>query len=611
MDASRANSVATIAHVMERDNALVLLSNDLTRAGLAVDPAATAEALLPLIRAGVYIAVYVDESCLRPNARGEAQAFGLLLDRVWSRGVDLGRQGDVLSYLDASLLTVLSFLESTSGGSPSTRKGVDKLLAGIEAIDSRYLNVLIGVARRIVDASGYAALFDARRAEVPWQAIAPLHAESLATVPFGELATWDADSWAVYLDVSLLSMRDAIDLTDYLKVRTIDRANASFWRANRVELPQALPDFEPPQALADEPALGGAEPEEPALVGAEPEEPALVGADPQVPAKQPVYRVWFGTDREPVRNDSRITGFTNTRAEGDGLYLGHCDVVIPPSHRFGETGNPWWKRWARLEFTDDRLFVRETVTLDSPAEFVAEIAGALGERDADDRTILIFIHGYNTSFDNAAIRAAQIGYDLKVPGVTAFYSWPSAAGTAQYVVDESSVETSEDRFAEFLKIIADDTGATRVNIVAHSMGNRLLARAAETVVAAGVHIGQIILAAPDIDAELFGQLAVDYPNLAEGTTMYVSAKDKALDLSHALHSYPRAGFTPPVAIFPAITTIEVTDIDLSFIGHEYFAAAEPVLYDIKAVLDGKVNPDDRLRLTKRTVELGDYWVIDK
>ena len=37
---------------------------------------------------------------------------------------------------------------------------------------------------------------------------------------------------------------------------------------------------------------------------------------------------------------------------------------------------------------------------------------------------LLYLHGYNTSFEEAAIRAAQIGFDLKVPGATAFFSWP-------------------------------------------------------------------------------------------------------------------------------------------------------------------------------------------
>jgi esterase/lipase superfamily enzyme len=316
--------------------------------------------------------------------------------------------------------------------------------------------------------------------------------------------------------------------------------------------------------------------------------------------------VWFGTDRKPEG-----ASYANTRNTDNKLHLGHCDVVIPPSHRFGEIGNPWLKRLIRLEFTDDHLFVKETVTVATPEEFVSEIGAALAERDSDERTVLLFIHGYNTSFDQAAVRTAQIGFDLKVAGVAAFYSWPSAGGSAQYLVDEASVETSEARFAEFVKIIATDTGANRVNVVAHSMGNRLLARAARTVVESGVKLGQIVLAAPDIDAQLFTQLAVAYSTLGTGTTMYVSAKDKALDLSHALHSYARAGFTPPVTVLPSIDTIEVTDIDLSLIGHEYFAAAEPVLYDMKAFLDGESDPDRRVRLRKGTEHPGEYWVIGK
>ena len=40
--------------------------------------------------------------------------------------------------------------------------------------------------------------------------------------------------------------------------------------------------------------------------------------------------------------------------------------------------------------------------------------------------------GYNVDFKESAIRAAQIGYDLNVKGITSFFSWPSQGSLEGY-----------------------------------------------------------------------------------------------------------------------------------------------------------------------------------
>ena len=55
----------------------------------------------------------------------------------------------------------------------------------------------------------------------------------------------------------------------------------------------------------------------------------------------------------------------------------------------------------------------------------------------------------------------------------------------------------------------------------------------------GIKFGQIFLAAPDINATLFKEIAYLYPQISERTTLYVSSKDKALDASYWIHDYPR------------------------------------------------------------------------
>src|SRR6185436_16351410 len=149
-------------------------------------------------------------------------------------------------------------------------------------------------------------------------------------------------------------------------------------------------------------------------------------------------------------------------------------------------------------------------------------------RDAGQRMGLVVIHGYNVSFEAAALRAAQIGFDLQLPGATAFFSWPSRARLARYTADEATIQASEKHIAQFLLEFTRKSGAEQVHVIAHSMGNRGLLRAMQRILnevgaEAGVPFGQIILAAPDEAQDVFAELSAAYRRLARRTTLYVSA----------------------------------------------------------------------------------------
>ncbi len=324
------------------------------------------------------------------------------------------------------------------------------------------------------------------------------------------------------------------------------------------------------------------------------------------------YTVWYGTNRCPVVNHDGFQGYSNSR--DTRLHRGICKVVVPKSHKFGSVGSATWKRW--LTFTDDRLKVADIEILEELA-FWASIKSALQQFSQDERDALIFIHGFNVTFEEAAIRAAQIGFDLNVPGITAFYSWPSKGSVLplSYSSDEATISASEQYIVEFLTQFASRTGARRVNIIAHSMGNRGLLRAIQRIAAQAATqtskpFGQIFLAAPDVDIDLFRDLARLYPQVSERTTLYISSKDRALATSGVVHDHPRAGFYPPVTIVDELDTIEVSNIDLTLLGHSYYASAESILYDMREVLLNNSAPHHRARTTKASTEVGKvYWKV--
>jgi esterase/lipase superfamily enzyme len=305
------------------------------------------------------------------------------------------------------------------------------------------------------------------------------------------------------------------------------------------------------------------------------------------------YPVWFGTNRKPLDRNNPSAGFGSEPDER--LHFGKRIVRIPLSHRPGELGSPLWQRL--LTGVDDRLTVDPAMVLSEDA-FVRDVRSFLGALDPRDRNVLVYIHGFNTSFDEAAKRAAQLGFDLKVPGITAFYSWPSLANITAYSGDLSRIEASEQFLADFLVRTTTLVERGKVHLIAHSMGNRGLLAAmhratTQAALRTGVRFGQIFLAAPDVDARSFAQLASVYPLAAEHTTLYVADQDKALLALEWATAEARAGGAPPVLVLPGIDTVRVRGWSLFRLGHSYVAEDASVLRDIRTVLHWQEPPERR------------------
>jgi len=222
-------------------------------------------------------------------------------------------------------------------------------------------------------------------------------------------------------------------------------------------------------------------------------------------------------------------------ARGNGLRFADIGVSIPPGRQAGDVQ---WPSQAPGDPTRDfvTLHVNRMDLAEAKATFNDRVRRTPGHR------VLIFVHGYNTRFEEAVYRFAQIVHDAGVDVTPVLFTWPSGGNLFDYVYDRDSAMYSRDAFETVLKAISDNPNVASVSILAHSMGNYLTAETLRQMAIRDhglpTKIREVMLASPDIDVDVFRrQIAeIDAANGQKSTdfTLFVSRDDKALGLSSFL-----------------------------------------------------------------------------
>ena len=314
------------------------------------------------------------------------------------------------------------------------------------------------------------------------------------------------------------------------------------------------------------------------------------------------YGVVFGTNR-----------YQSTEALYP-LHLGYADITIPPNHQRGKLEAP---EWTKLEWKEDekKHVILQSIKPEREAEYFDNIAHRL--RSSDKPEILVFIHGYNVSFADAARRTAQLHLDLQFPGAPICYSWPSSGLVSGYTRDEATVGWTVAHLEKFLNDLRERTEVSKIHLIAHSMGNRALVGALERLVlrdpSASAWLGQIVLAAPDVDSgELANRFMPTIVSNVERVTLYTSRNDKALLASAALHGANRAGYAQASQlIFKGVETIDVSSIDTGLLGHSYYGEHPDLIKDLQALVE--LNRPAKLRDWLQPVSVREnqaYWVFE-
>src|SRR5206468_3946188 len=127
------------------------------------------------------------------------------------------------------------------------------------------------------------------------------------------------------------------------------------------------------------------------------------------------------------------------------------------------------------------------------------------------REIFVFIHGYNNTFEEAALRAAELTFDLGFDGAPILFSWPAKGGLtglASYKSDQRRARESAVYLRIFLNLLATRSGAEQIHVIVHSMGNYVFQNAMTTsngqprpIPALTPKLHEVVLAAADLGTD--------------------------------------------------------------------------------------------------------------
>jgi esterase/lipase superfamily enzyme len=334
----------------------------------------------------------------------------------------------------------------------------------------------------------------------------------------------------------------------------------------------------------------------------------------QQPPEFGTKRVIFATDRKSSSDKGKLQILNEKNGNGE-LAFGLCDVAVERQGNITNNILHW------IQDRDaDRFYSVQAVSLMSNELMWREVGTELAAASTHDA--LLFVHGFNVSFDDGCRRAAQIAYDIKFSGPVFLYSWPSHDSALAYAEDGEMAEATEPNFTKFMKGILAQHGIDHLHIIAHSMGNRIVMHTLfveKLTPAEQAHLGQIIFAAPDVDRSYFEKNVLVASVKAVGVTLYASNHDQTLALSKVancgatmfLHCTVRVGDArPDIEIKSGMDSIDASAVDTSLLGHSYIGASRSVLADFGELIFDNRSPDKRFGVLTEGRPPKQWWILN-
>ncbi|RUX28853.1 alpha/beta fold hydrolase [Mesorhizobium sp. M7A.F.Ca.US.011.01.1.1] len=300
-----------------------------------------------------------------------------------------------------------------------------------------------------------------------------------------------------------------------------------------------------------------------------------------------------------------------TGERGTAPSFADITVSIPPAsvRKAGEVA--WPKKLPSNPATDFAVVKAEELTLETAKGWLHASV-----RKTPDHSVLVFIHGFNNRFEDAVYRFAQIAEDTGTDSVPILVTWPSRGSALAYGYDRESTNYTRNALELLFQYLARDPEIKEVSILAHSMGNWL---ALESLRQMAIRNGglpakfkNVMLAAPDVDVDVFRTQIADMGKQHPQFTLFVSQDDRALKVSRRVWgNIPRLGSIDPeqAPYKEELASENVTVIDLTKIksgdrlNHGKFASSPQIVQLIGArMAGGQTLTDNRIGLGDTIVQ---------
>ena len=277
------------------------------------------------------------------------------------------------------------------------------------------------------------------------------------------------------------------------------------------------------------------------------------------------------TTRKPINGAHAKPWFGPDRAK---LSLARAKLTPPNDGRFS---------LASVGLGDWRLDGIETVP-----QFADLLVPGTAARD-----VLVYIHGFNQTFETAALDAAHLSDGIRFRGETMVFSWPSKAKLLDYGYDRESAMWSRDALEKVFSGLITSPNVGRIHIVAHSVGTMVTMEALRQIytrhgIAAIERIGAVVFAAPDIDMDVFSSSVDRIGALAGKITVITAHNDRALAVAGWIAGgITRVGTAEKAALVQlGLHVIDASQQGWGIINHDLFLSNAEVRQVIRRAIDG-------------------------
>ncbi len=267
---------------------------------------------------------------------------------------------------------------------------------------------------------------------------------------------------------------------------------------------------------------------------------------------------------------------------------GSCSVTVPYDEKMGSL--------QKSNFTIrsfDKSSVGNYGLLDIRALPMRGMSDNIDMRFADnsEKATLVFVPGYNISFEETALLTARVSYKLQFNGATLFYSWPTSGAKLDYISDEQTAKNARPQLLELLTEVATKTDTNAIYLVGHSMGCLPLSEVFADLKSSldpddMAKFIDLFLITPDINRNVFtNKIMPSMVGTETKITVYGSNRDKGMKESHSQRAGVRlADVKKDLAPIQGLRFVNATSMETSIDGTKYYNKKGTVLGAISATI---------------------------